>query len=65
LSHQIIEVIVATDGKVTVQTKGFAGSACKAASESLEKALGLTQSEKLTAEFYAEHNASQRVQEGQ
>ncbi len=62
---QIIEVIVATDGKVTVQTKGFAGSSCKAASEALEKALGVTQSEKLTAEFYAPQTNPQRLQEGQ
>ena len=65
MSQQIIEVVVATDGKVTVQTKGFSGSACKAASESLERALGLKQTEKLTAEFYAEQTASQRVQESQ
>ena len=65
MTNQVIEVIVATDGKVTVQTKGFTGSACKAASESLEKALGLKQTEKLTAEFYAQQTASQRVQEGQ
>ena len=65
MNQQIIEVIVTTDGKVTVQTKGFSGSACKAASESLEKALGLKQTEKLTAEFYAEQGASQRLQEGQ
>jgi hypothetical protein len=38
---QVIEVTVSTDGKVTVQTKGFTGSVCKAASEALEKALGL------------------------
>jgi hypothetical protein len=65
LSQQIIEVVVATDGKVTVQTKGFTGSACKAASESLEKALGLKQSEKLTAEFYSQQTNQQQLQEGQ
>ena len=62
---QIIVVIVATDGKVTVQTKGFAGSSCKAASEALEKALGVTQSEKLTAEFYQQQSAGQSIKEGQ
>jgi len=61
---QIIEVIVSPDGKVTVQTKGFSGSACKAASESLEKALGLKQSEKLTAEFYAQQTNQQQLKEG-
>jgi hypothetical protein len=62
--NQVIEVTVAPDGKVTVQTKGFAGSACKAASESLEKALGLKQSEKLTAEYYSQRTQQQQLKEG-
>lgn len=62
--NQVIEVTVAPDGKVTVQTKGFAGSACKAASESLEKALGLKQSEKLTPEFYSQQTNQQQLKEG-
>lgn len=60
-----IEVVVAPDGKVTVQTKGFAGSACKAASESLEKALGLKQAEQHTAEFYSQQTNQQQAKEGQ
>jgi hypothetical protein len=62
---QIIEVIVAPDGKVTVQTKGFSGSACKAASASLEHALGLKVSEKPTAEFYSQQHQQQQLKEGQ
>jgi hypothetical protein len=62
--NRTIEVIVAPDGKVTVQTKGFAGNACKAASESLEKALGLKQSEKLTAEYYSQQTQQQQLKEG-
>ena len=62
---QVIEVIVAPDGKVTVQTQGFAGSACKAASDSLEQALGLKVSEKLTAEFYSRETQQQHLKEGQ
>jgi hypothetical protein len=62
---QVIEVIVAPDGKVNVQTKGFAGSACKAASDSLEQALGLKVFEKLTAEFYSQQPQQQHLKEGQ
>lgn len=62
---QVIEVIVSPDGKVTVQTKGFAGSACKAASATLEQALGLQVSEKLTAEFYSQQAQQQQLKEGQ
>ena len=55
---RIIEVIVTPAGDVKVETKGFAGAECRAASAFLEKALGTRQSEKLTAEFH-----SQRVQQ--
>ena len=62
---QTIEVIVTTTGEVTVQTKGFTGSTCKAASEFIEQALGIRQSEKLTSEFYAQASNLQQIQEGQ
>ena len=51
-------------GETKIETKGFAGNACKAASEALEKALGLKQSEKLTAEFYSQQNQKQQLKEG-
>ena len=61
---KIIEVTVSPKGETKIETKGFAGSACKAASESLEKALGLQQSEKLTAEFYSQQTQQQQLKEG-
>ena len=60
-----ITVTVAKDGSTKVETKGFTGSSCQAASEFLEKALGARQSEKLTGEFYAQQQAGQQIQEGQ
>jgi hypothetical protein len=59
-----IVVTIAKDGSSTVETKGFAGSSCQAASEFLEKALGARQSEKLTAEYFNQQPAAQQVQEG-
>ena len=47
-----IEVIVAPDGQVRVETKGFTRGECRQASAKLVKALGLTSSEKLTPEFH-------------
>ncbi len=47
-----IEVIVAPDGQVRVETKGFSGVECRQASAKLEQALGLRGNEKLTAEFH-------------
>ena len=54
-----IEIIVASDGKTTVQTKGFAGSSCRDASRFLEQALGQRTAEQLTAEFHQTETVSQ------
>ena len=47
-----IAVIVARDGSSRIETAGFSGPQCKDASRFLEQALGLKQSEQLTADFY-------------
>jgi len=54
-----IEIIVAPDGKTTVQTHGFAGSSCQDASRLIEQALGRRTEEKLTSEFYQGHETGQ------
>ena len=54
-----IEIIVASDGKTTVQTKGFAGSSCRDASRFLEQALGQRTAEQLTAEFHQTETVQQ------
>ena len=60
---QIIEVTISPQGEATVQTKGFAGSACQEASKFLEQALGLATEERKTAEFYATAPVQQQVQQ--
>ena len=47
-----IEIIVSPKGESTIQTRGFAGSACRDASKELEIALGRRVGEQLTAEFH-------------
>ena len=58
---QTIEIIVSPTGQTTVQTKGFAGSACQAASRFVEQALGLATEERKTEEFYAAAPVQQQV----
>ncbi len=53
---QTIEIIIQPDGQTKVETKGFAGSECRQASEFIEKALGQRTSEELTAEFHQTAN---------
>lgn len=47
-----IEVIVAPNGETKVETRGFTGESCQAASQFLESALGLKTAEQRTADFY-------------
>lgn len=47
-----IEIIVSPKGQTRLETKGFAGNACRDASRLLEAALGKATSENLTAEFH-------------
>jgi hypothetical protein len=58
---RIIEVIVSPQGVTTVQTQGFPGSACQAASRFLEAALGQVWREQRTGEFYQTEAARQTL----
>ena len=58
-----IEIIVAPDGKTTVQTRGFVGSSCQDASRFIEQALGQRTGEKLTAELYQAGQVQQASQQ--
>jgi hypothetical protein len=59
-----IEVIVSPTGEVAVQTKGFAGSSCREASQFIEQALGQRMGERLTAEFHQAQSQQNTLKEG-
>jgi beta-lactam-binding protein with PASTA domain len=61
---RIIEVIVSPQGETKIETKGFAGSSCREASQFLEQALGTKVSEIPTAEFYQAQPQGQVIQQG-
>jgi len=56
-----IEITVAPDGQSKVETKGFAGPACREASKPFEQALGLRTGETLTAEFHQDQHVDQHL----
>jgi hypothetical protein len=58
-----IEIVVSPTGQTQVQTKGFTGSECRAASEFIEKALGQRTSEQLTSEFHQQAGQQQSHQQ--
>jgi hypothetical protein len=49
---QFIEIVISPSGDTKIETKGFAGPSCRAASQSLEAALGASQRERLTEEYF-------------
>ena len=59
--NRVIEVIVSPKGETTLQTKGFAGGDCLAASKFLEDALGVVASEHKTAEFFVAQQVQQSI----
>jgi hypothetical protein len=58
-----IEILIAPDGKTSLQTLGFSGSACRGASKFLEEALGKRLTEQRTTEFYQSQAAEQIQQQ--
>jgi hypothetical protein len=49
---KLIEIIVSPQGQATVLTRGFAEASCREATRSLERALGIIQSDVATTELY-------------
>jgi len=58
-----IAIIVAPDGSSRVETKGFSGSDCQAASRFVEQALGKSTGEQLKPEFYVQVDTQHSVQQ--
>ena len=60
-----IEVIVSPKGESRIETHGFAGNSCRAASRHLERALGVQQTESLKPEFYDNQSTNVQQQENE
>lgn len=58
-----IELIISPKGETQIESSGFSGDECREATRSLEKALGIRESESLTPEFYANQPATQQEKE--
>ena len=54
-----IEVVISPSGESRLETKGFDGPTCRAASELLERALGTATGEQLTSEFHTNSSVTQ------
>jgi hypothetical protein len=61
--NKVIEIVVNPRGEATVQTRGFTGGVCRAASKFVEQALGQKTAETLTAEYYQGQQAGQHLEQ--
>ena len=62
---RIIEVTVSPRGEATVQTKGYTGDDCLAASRFREQALGVSAADHKSAEFFQGQAADQALTQSQ
>jgi len=60
-----IEITVLPNGQTKVETKGFVGSACRQASQFMERALGQQTDEVFKAEFHQSASSQHRIQQGE
>ena len=61
---KLIEITVGPKGGTKVETKGFAGSECRIASQYVEQALGQRTAEQMTDEYYQQgQQASQDLRQ--
>lgn len=58
-----IEIVVEPNGSTSVETVGFVGTACQAASSFLERVLGQTTAEQLKPEYHEAVPTRQRLTE--
>ena len=62
-TSRTIEITVKPDGSTSLETKGFAGGECRAASDFIEQALGTRTQEQLTSEFHQQADQQQSNQQ--
>ena len=60
-----IEVTVSPKGETQVETYGYEGDSCRAATKSLERARGIRAGECLKPEFYQSTESKVQQKEGQ
>ena len=65
MSTQRIEMLVALDGQVKLQTLGFSGSSCQRADQFLREALGVVSGEELTPEYHFQSTENQAATQSQ
>jgi hypothetical protein len=58
-----IQITVSPEGETRIETKGFSGAECQAASRFVEQALGTLSAEQKTTEYYDTRQTDLRTTE--
>lgn len=58
-----IEVIVTPTGEVKLESRGYSGADCIAATKALEEALGVKESDKKTTEYFGQSSQQQEIKQ--
>ncbi len=63
-TNQRIEIIVSSEGAVSIKTTGFTGPSCRDATKAIEKAMGAVSRESLLPEFHAGTQTGEQIRQG-
>ena len=64
-SEKTIQITVSPEGSVSIKTSGFTGGSCRAATRDIERALGVSGRESLTAEYFQNDPQAHRLRNTQ
>lgn len=59
-----IEITVSPEGATSIKTSGFTGGSCRDATRDLERALGVSGTEHLLPEFFAQAQSGEQIRQG-
>ena len=64
MSQKRIEIVVNSEGAVSIKTVGFAGRSCRDATRELEQALGVAGRETLQPEYFNQTSTGEQLRQG-
>ena len=64
MTERKIEIVVNSEGAVSIKAVGFAGRSCKDATRALERALGVAGREHLQPEYFNRTSTGEQLRQG-
>ena len=64
MTERKIEIVVNSEGAVSIKAVGFAGRSCRDATRDFERALGVAGTEHLLPEYFQQGNTGEQLRQG-